>query len=91
MSGMSRELFDLWCDDSKNSVIIPGYMVKGTFAEEIGSGASKEIRTLSGETKPCRIQSHVISFSAHSVCHFNYALTMCSLWGMLAINIGSAL
>lgn len=66
MSGMSRELFDLWCDDSKNSVIIPGYMVKGTFAEEIGSGASKEIRTLSGETKPCRIQSHVISFSAHS-------------------------
>eukprot|EP01052_Picozoa_sp_SAG31_P050859 SAG31_NODE_11808_length_996_cov_1.130435_1_plen_118_part_10 len=66
MSGMSRELFDLWCEDSRNTVIIPGYMVKGTFAEVIGRETPKEIQTLSGDTKPCRIKAEVISFSAHS-------------------------
>eukprot|EP01044_Picomonas_judraskeda_P046922 COSAG03_NODE_26432_length_259_cov_0.643750_1_plen_45_part_10 len=37
MSGMSRELFDQLCDDPKSAVIIPGYMVKGTFSESVGS------------------------------------------------------
>ena len=67
-SGMSRELFDLWCDDPKCSVIIPGYMVKGTFSESVGSTYSKGemIQTLSGDTKPFHIRVEVISFSAHS-------------------------
>jgi cleavage and polyadenylation specificity factor subunit 3 len=67
-SGMSRELFDMWCDDPKCSVIIPGYMVKGTFSESVGSTYSKGemIQTLSGDSKPFNIRVEVISFSAHS-------------------------
>ena len=66
---MSRELFDLWCDDGKNTVIIPGYMVKGTFAESIIREAPKEIQTLSGETKPCRIKAEVSG--AAVCCHYS--------------------
>lgn len=32
-SGLSRQLFDKWCTDRKNGVIIPGYVVDGTFAK----------------------------------------------------------
>ena len=32
-SGTSRELFDKWCSDSKNGVILPGYCVEGTLAK----------------------------------------------------------
>ena len=32
-SGLSRELFEKWCEDSKNCVIIPGYCVEGTLAK----------------------------------------------------------
>jgi cleavage and polyadenylation specificity factor subunit 3 len=50
------------------TVIIPGYMVKGTFSESVGSTYSKGemIQTLSGDTKPFNIRIEVISFSAHS-------------------------
>jgi len=30
---MSRELFEAWCTDKKNGVIIPGYCVEGTLAK----------------------------------------------------------
>ena len=32
-SGLSRELFEKWCEDEKNCVIIPGYCVDGTLAK----------------------------------------------------------
>ena len=32
-SGLSRELFEKWCDNPKNCVIIPGYCVEGTLAK----------------------------------------------------------
>jgi Predicted exonuclease of the beta-lactamase fold involved in RNA processing len=28
-SGLSRELFEMWCTDAKNGVIIAGYCVEG--------------------------------------------------------------
>ena len=58
MSGMSRELFDQLCDDPKSAVIIPGYMVKGTFSESVGATYSKGqmIPTLSGDMKPFNIR-----------------------------------
>lgn len=57
-SGMSRELFDQLCDDPKSAVIIPGYMVKGTFSESVGATYSKGqmIPTLSGDMKPFNIR-----------------------------------
>ena len=30
-SGLSRELFESWCTDSKNGCIVAGYCVEGTF------------------------------------------------------------
>jgi cleavage and polyadenylation specificity factor subunit 3 len=32
-SGLSRELFEAWCSDKKNGVIIAGYCVEGTLAK----------------------------------------------------------
>ena len=34
-SGLSRELFEKWCENEKNCVIIPGYCVEGTLAKVI--------------------------------------------------------
>ena len=65
MSGMSRELFEMWCSDAKNTCILPGYVVKGTFAETIEQERAS-IETLAGETKQMRMQVKTISFSAHS-------------------------
>jgi cleavage and polyadenylation specificity factor subunit 3 len=39
-NGLSRELFELWCSDKKNGVIIPGYCVEGTLARTILSEPS---------------------------------------------------
>lgn len=32
-SGLSRELFESWCTDRRNGVIIAGYCVEGTLAK----------------------------------------------------------
>jgi cleavage and polyadenylation specificity factor subunit 3 len=32
-SGLSRELFERWCTDKRNAVILPGYSVEGTLAK----------------------------------------------------------
>ena len=34
-SGLSRELFEQWCTDRRNGVIIAGYCVEGTLAKVI--------------------------------------------------------
>lgn len=34
-SGLSRELFESWCTDKRNGVIIAGYCVEGTLAKVI--------------------------------------------------------
>lgn len=34
-SGLSRELFDAWCEDKRNGVIIADFAVQGTLAREI--------------------------------------------------------
>ena len=34
-SGISRELFELWCSDVKNGTIVAGYCVEGTLARVI--------------------------------------------------------
>jgi cleavage and polyadenylation specificity factor subunit 3 len=35
-SGLSRELFECWCTDKRNGVIIAGYCVEGTLAKVTG-------------------------------------------------------
>ncbi|CAH8483909.1 unnamed protein product [Dicrocoelium dendriticum] len=64
-SGMSRELFENWCTDRRNGVIIAGYCVEGTLAKQILSLPS-EIPTMSGQTLPLKCSVDYISFSAHT-------------------------
>ncbi|KAI9584234.1 cleavage and polyadenylation specificity factor 73 [Glossina fuscipes] len=64
-SGLSRELFENWCTDPKNGVIIAGYCVEGTLAKTILS-EPEEITTLSGQKLPLNMSVDYISFSAHT-------------------------
>ncbi|CAL8090826.1 unnamed protein product [Calicophoron daubneyi] len=64
-SGLSRELFENWCTDRRNGVIIAGYCVEGTLAKQILS-LPAEIPTMSGQTLPLKCSVDYISFSAHT-------------------------
>ncbi|XP_046388395.1 cleavage and polyadenylation specificity factor 73 [Ischnura elegans] len=64
-SGLSRELFESWCTDAKNGVIIAGYCVEGTLAKMILS-EPEEIATMSGQKLPLKMSVDYISFSAHT-------------------------
>ncbi|VDP91846.1 unnamed protein product [Echinostoma caproni] len=63
--GLSRELFENWCTDKRNGVIIAGYCVEGTLAKQILS-LPAEIPTMSGQTLPLKCSVDYISFSAHT-------------------------
>lgn len=64
-SGLSRELFETWCTDPKNGVIIAGYCVEGTLAKTVLS-EPEEITTMSGQKLPLNMSVDYISFSAHT-------------------------
>jgi len=64
-SGLSRELFESWCEDRRNGVIIADFAVQGTLAREILS-APTEITTRAGAKVPLRMTVESISFSAHA-------------------------
>ncbi|KAF8023962.1 hypothetical protein BT93_F1227 [Corymbia citriodora subsp. variegata] len=64
-SGLSRQLFDMWCSDKKNSCVIPGYVVEGTLAKTI-INEPKEVTLMNGLTAPLNMQVHYISFAAHA-------------------------
>ena len=46
-SGLSRELFDTWCEDSRNGIIICDFAVQGTLAREI-QGTPSHVITRAG-------------------------------------------
>jgi len=64
-NGLSRQLFDIWCQDKKNACIIPGYLVEGTLAKTI-MNEPKEVTLMNGLQAPLNMQVHYISFSAHA-------------------------
>ncbi|KAI5751457.1 hypothetical protein M8J77_007666 [Diaphorina citri] len=64
-SGLSRELFEMWCTDAKNGVIIAGYCVEGTLAKTILS-EPEEVIGMSGQRLPLKMSVDYISFSAHT-------------------------
>ncbi|OQV20708.1 Cleavage and polyadenylation specificity factor subunit 3 [Hypsibius exemplaris] len=64
-SGLSRELFELWCSDPKNGCIIAGYVVEGTLGKLILTEPT-EITTLAGQKIPRRCTVDYVSFSAHT-------------------------
>ena len=64
-SGLSRELFEAWCGDANNGVIIADFAVQGTLAREILSDC-KSIQSRSGGELPLKMSVDAISFSAHA-------------------------
>ena len=64
-SGMSRRLFEKWCSDRRNGVILPGYSVQGTLAKYILTDPATVPR-LDGQHVPLRCSVDYITFSAHS-------------------------
>ncbi|CAL5219351.1 g1167 [Coccomyxa viridis] len=64
-SGLSRELFDSWCEDARNGIIICDFAVQGTLAREI-QGTPSHVVTKAGAKVPLRMSVDVISFSAHA-------------------------
>ena len=63
-SGLSKTLFQEWCSDSKNGIIITGYCVEGTLARFI-LGEPPEIKLDNG-TYVMRMTVRNVTFSAHS-------------------------
>jgi len=64
-SGLSRNLFEKWCENSQNGVIITGYSVEGTLAKYI-LGEPNEIKLSNGNNVPLKMAIKNVTFSAHS-------------------------
>jgi len=64
-SGLSRELFEAWCEDSRNGVVIADFAVAGTLAREILS-APETVVSRHGQRLHLRCSVDAISFSAHA-------------------------
>ena len=63
-SGASRQLFDRWCSDNRNGVIIAGYSVEGTMAKAL-INEPQEVTGLDGRIRSRRCTVESVSFSAH--------------------------
>lgn len=63
-SGLSLEIFQNWCNDSKNTVIIPGFCVKGTIGNQLIQGQRKIKINKRSYRVNCEIK--YLSFSAHA-------------------------
>ena len=64
-SGVSRELFETWCTDSRNGIIVCDFAVEGTLAREVLQNPP-EVTTRSGLVVPLRMSVDNVSFSAHA-------------------------
>jgi len=64
-SGVSRQLFERWCSDNRNAVVLAGYAVEGTLAKQLAT-EPEEITALDGRIlkRNCTVVS--VSFSAHT-------------------------
>ncbi|KAG0229855.1 Cleavage and polyadenylation specificity factor subunit 3 [Actinomortierella wolfii] len=63
-NGLSRELFERWCTDKKNGLIITGYSVENTLAKDV-MNEPEEIVTMNGQKLKLKMSVDSISFSAH--------------------------
>lgn len=76
-SGLSRELFEAWCQDPKNAVIIADFAVQGTLAREIlaspeyimtRGGARVRFPSQMGLLRETESLHTVILDSSHTLC-----------------------
>lgn len=66
-NGLSRDLFEQWCEDERNGVVFTGYSVEGTLAKQV-MNKPNEISIDKKKTLKLNMTVEVISFSAH--CDF---------------------
>ena len=64
-SGISRDYFEMWCQDEKNCVIFTGYCCENTFGKKIQMDPNS-IQRKDGAITPVKLQIYNISFSAHA-------------------------
>lgn len=65
-SGISLDLFQRWCGDSRNGIIMAGYCVDGTIAKDVLE-RPREVTKPDGKVLPLRMKTiAAVSFSAHS-------------------------
>lgn len=64
-SGLSRDLFEKWCSNPKNTCLVAGYCCENTLAKHILSEPD-EIMSMDGQKIPRRCNVVYISFSAHA-------------------------
>lgn len=64
-SGLSRELFEQWCENPKNTCLIAGYCCEGTLAKHVLSEPD-EILSMDGQKLNRKCKVEYISFSAHA-------------------------
>ena len=64
-SGLSREIFEKWCHDSRNGVIVTGYCIENTLANEILK-APEEITKVDGTKTKLEMSVETVNFSAHA-------------------------
>ncbi|KAI9295557.1 Metallo-hydrolase/oxidoreductase [Neoconidiobolus thromboides FSU 785] len=63
-NGLSRELFERWCPDDRNGLLLCGYSVEGTLARTLLSSPAK-VPSMRGGKLPLKMEVEYISFSAH--------------------------
>jgi cleavage and polyadenylation specificity factor subunit 3 len=63
-NGVSRQLFERWCEDERSGVVLAGYSVEGTLAKKLLS-EPEDITCLDGRIKKRKCSIEYISFSAH--------------------------
>lgn len=65
-NGISRALFEQWCGDEFNTVIITGYHVEGTLAHTL-TNQPDMVKSKDGKRDlPVKCGIEVVSYSAHS-------------------------
>ncbi|KAF8069419.1 CPSF73-I [Scenedesmus sp. PABB004] len=64
-SGLSRDLFEAWCESPANTVIIADFAVQGTLARDVLSSPT-HVMSRTGVKLPLRCKVEAISFSAHA-------------------------
>lgn len=63
--GLSLQIFKMWCSNEKNTIIMPGYCVAGTFGWKILNG-HKKLEFENRQTVDVKMTVSYMSFSAHA-------------------------
>lgn len=64
-NGLSRELFERWCGNKLNSIVISGYSVEGTLAKKL-EHEPESITRLDGRLAKVACSIEHVTFSAHA-------------------------